>query len=93
MDNKLETIKAEELGLRLGFLPENVIPVILKDEIDKDFTVYLTTKEEIESNEDWKKIQLAFSSTKNNYITTTERNVLRTYEGLSEYAKNLIVVV
>ena len=92
MDNKLDTIKAEELGLRMGILPENVIPVIRRAEKGKKFTVYLTTKEEIECNEDWKKIQLGFSSIKNNYITT-DQDIPQTFEGLSEYAKNLIVII
>ena len=90
---KLETIEASKLGYQLGYLPQNVIPVVKKDQIEFDFTIYLTTKEQIELRNFFGKIQLAYSSTENNIITIENQNYFGTYFGLSEYPDNLLRLV
>jgi hypothetical protein len=86
----LETLEASKLGYQLGYLPQNVIPVVMKDQIEFDFTIYLATKEEFVLKGSWWKVQLAYSSTENNIITVQNQNHLLTYSGLSEYPVNLV---
>jgi len=89
--DELETIQASKLNLRIGNLPDEIIPVIRKKHLESDFIVYLTKKEELETKSKINDVWLWYPSFEGNIIIMPKE--LRRFAGLVEDSEKLFRIV
>lgn len=86
--NGLETIDASKLGLTIGFMPSDAIPVIKKNHLTMDFIVYITKKVYFENKGDWDRVKLWFALIEDGTIIfQDESKSMWLYEEISNLLK------